>query len=185
MIGFTTLVFISSVVLGPLDTSKFCQAALVIIGGPILNKAWRLLGDRKPLRNVPHGYSLYGYGFIQAYLTAWRCAVCFPEFFKFLCAFAFWDAATGGLVGMFLLYINVQLQMLSTAGFILITVLFCIPGAMLSRRISSGSLAAVKKGCIFWLIWLMLNALSFIAVCAGPAQQTVSYLWAIPTGMGA
>ena len=75
--------------------------------------------------------------------------------------------------------------MLSTGGFILITVLFCIPGAMLSRRISSGSLAAVKKGCIFWLIWLMLNALSFIAVCAGPAQQTVSYLWAIPTGMGA
>ena len=112
-------------------------------------------------------------------------AVCFPEFFKFLCAFAFWDAASGGLIGLFLLYINVQLEMYSAGLFILITIFFGIPGAIMMRCISSGSIAAVKKGCIFWIVWFMFTALSFVAVCYGPEHQGLSYLWAPITGLGA
>ena len=63
-----------------------------------MRRSWKNLGQRPPLKEVPTGYSIVGAGVIKSRLTAWRCMACFPNFFKFLLAFAFIDAANGEIV---------------------------------------------------------------------------------------
>ena len=186
MLVYIMVVVILSVALslGPVDTGRVAQAIAATAGAVLLTMAYGRFRDRPASSTLPEGHSLM-YAGVRKLATTWtELGEHAPQAQKFLICIMLMDAATGSFTNLAVTYLN---QALGISGFmvsvfILVVLLFGIPGALVHRTLCDAY--GHKKNMMGVLAyWVVLTSI-FIAVLRGPEQSDIAIAFAPLYGIG-
>jgi len=186
MLLYILVVVVLSVALslGPVDTGRVAQAIAAVVGAVLLTMAYQRFQERPATSELPEGTSLFYAGLAKLATTWTELGETAPEAQRFLVAIMLMDAATGSFTNLAVTYLN---QALGISGFmvsvfILVVLLFGIPGAFLHRVLCDAY--GHKKNMMGVLAyWIVLTSV-FIAVLRGPEQSGIAIAFAPLYGLG-
>ena len=114
-----------------INTSRFASIVTGLLGTILLSLAWRGLEDRPPLhQGKPDFRNVYS----QLSSTVKKLRTENTHLFQYLVGVVFLDAANGNMYGILPVYAMQQIKIDNPAAIGAVTVLFCIPGALITKR---------------------------------------------------